>query len=405
MKNLNTKFKIDHEKKLLKKSTNVLILCGGFGSRISKITKKVPKPLIKVLKKPFLYYLIKNLSRYNFINFHLLTYYKNKNFIEFKKKYEEKLNVKISIIKEREKLDTGGSILNATKSFSLNDEFLVLNGDTYVDLDFDQYYKIFKKESKLFVPIIKKNKYSTKLNTLDIKKNNKIFFSKKNKFMNSGIYFFLKKNISKFYKYKKCSFENLILKEKIIKNMVYGKTCTESFIDIGSYQSINILEKFINNIFYKKKLLFLDRDNTLNYDDGYIYKVKNLKMIKKNIKEIKNKYKNYIKVIISNQSGIGRKIFYKKDFEKFTDTLIKELYREDIFISKVYYCPHHIEAKDKKYKIKCNFRKPNTYMVKTALKTLEIKRGKNCLIIGNDKSDKELSQKTNIQYVDANKII
>jgi D,D-heptose 1,7-bisphosphate phosphatase len=405
MKQINIKFTNDHEKKTHYKPTNILILCGGFGSRISKITKKVPKPLIKVIKKPFLYYLIKNLSRYNFINFYLLTYYKNENFVKFKKKYEKELNVRISIIREKEKLDTGGSILNATKKFSSNSEFLVLNGDTYIDLDFDRYYKKFKKISKLLLPIIKKDKCSAKLNSLNINKDKRIYFSNKNKFMNSGIYFFFKRNISKFYKYKKCSFENLILKKKINKNMVYGEICTDSFIDIGSYQSINILEKFIQNIFYKKKLLFLDRDNTLNYDDGYVHKVKNLKVIKKNIVEIKKKYKNYLKVIISNQSGIGRKIFNKKDFDVFTNNLIGKLYEENIFVSKVYYCPHHLDAKEKKYKKKCNFRKPNAGMINMALKKLEIMKGKNCLIIGNDKNDQELSKRTNIQYVDANKII
>ena len=126
MKKINIKLKIDHEKKPEYKSTNIFILCGGLGTRISKITKKVPKPLIKVMKKPFLYYLIKNLSRYNFVNFHLLTYYKNENFLKFKKKYEKELNVKISIIKEKEKLDTGGSILNATKKFCFQDLLILL---------------------------------------------------------------------------------------------------------------------------------------------------------------------------------------------------------------------------------------------------------------------------------------
>ena len=53
-----------HNLQTLKKKTNILILCGGIGSRISKVTKKTPKPLIKVKQKPFLYFLIKNLSRY-----------------------------------------------------------------------------------------------------------------------------------------------------------------------------------------------------------------------------------------------------------------------------------------------------------------------------------------------------
>ena len=44
-------------------------------------------------------------------------------------------------------------------------------------------------------------------------------------------------------------------------------------------------------------------------------------------------------------------------------------------------------------------------MINMALKKLEIKKDKNCLIIGNDINDQELSKRTNIKYVDANKII
>ena len=44
-------------------------------------------------------------------------------------------------------------------------------------------------------------------------------------------------------------------------------------------------------------------------------------------------------------------------------------------------------------------------MINMALKKLEIKKGNNCLIIGNDKNDQELSIRTKIKYVDANKII
>ena len=44
-------------------------------------------------------------------------------------------------------------------------------------------------------------------------------------------------------------------------------------------------------------------------------------------------------------------------------------------------------------------------MINAALKKLDIFKKKNCLIIGNDKSDSELGQRTNIQYVDVNKII
>ena len=44
-------------------TTQCLILAGGYGSRLGHLTKKTPKPLIKINNKPFVLYLIKNLYR------------------------------------------------------------------------------------------------------------------------------------------------------------------------------------------------------------------------------------------------------------------------------------------------------------------------------------------------------
>ena len=246
-----------HNLQTLKKKTNILILCGGIGSRISKVTKKIPKPLIKVKQKPFLYFLIKNLSRYNFDNFYLLTYYKNEEFIKFKSKYEKKLNIKIKIIKEPKKLDTGGAVINAIKKIKNSSEFILLNGDTYLDIDFDKAYLDFKQKNEIFMPLIKSSKESKKLNGISINKDNQIIISKKNKLMNSGIYFFKKKNIKKFMKYNKCSFENFIIEQSIISKKVYGQICDNHFIDIGSYSSLKKLDIFIENYFYNKKNIIL----------------------------------------------------------------------------------------------------------------------------------------------------
>ena len=54
------------------------ILVGGIGSRLGKITKKTPKPLIKIDKKRFLDHLLAKLSRYNFRKIYLLCSYKKK---------------------------------------------------------------------------------------------------------------------------------------------------------------------------------------------------------------------------------------------------------------------------------------------------------------------------------------
>ena len=60
----------------------VFILVGGKGSRLGNVTKKNPKPLIKVNKKPFLDYLISFFIKFNFREIILLTNYQSKKFLK-----------------------------------------------------------------------------------------------------------------------------------------------------------------------------------------------------------------------------------------------------------------------------------------------------------------------------------
>ena len=50
----------------LHKISQAVILCGGYGSRLGNLTKKIPKPLLPVNQKSFLTYLIEYLDRYKF---------------------------------------------------------------------------------------------------------------------------------------------------------------------------------------------------------------------------------------------------------------------------------------------------------------------------------------------------
>ena len=63
-------------------TTQCLILAGGYGSRLGHLTKKTPKPLIKINKKPFILYLIKNLYRQGIRDIIILTFYKNSQFLK-----------------------------------------------------------------------------------------------------------------------------------------------------------------------------------------------------------------------------------------------------------------------------------------------------------------------------------
>ena len=88
---------------------SLVILVGGKGTRIKRFTRKIPKPLIKINNNIFLEYILNYYSKYNFKKIFLLTGYKAYKF----KKYNNKRShcSLIKCIREKEKLDTGGALL------------------------------------------------------------------------------------------------------------------------------------------------------------------------------------------------------------------------------------------------------------------------------------------------------
>jgi|SRR3989344_3139915 len=114
-----------------------------------------------------------------------------------------------------------------------------------------------------------------------------------------------------------------------------------------------------------KPAIFLDRDGTLNEDIMYPHKIHHFKMLNGVIEGLKKLSKKYIFVIITNQSGIGRKVFTEEDFKIFNNHLITILKKEGIEIKKTYHCPHTPEQV-------CECRKPSVKYIKEAAKEFGI---------------------------------
>ena len=105
----------------MRNDISLVILCGGKGTRLGKITQKIPKPLIRINKKPFIEYLINFYQRFNFNKIYLLGYHKHS---QFEKLYQGKeFNfIKCEFIKEDKPLDTAGA-LNTIRDKNYEDEY------------------------------------------------------------------------------------------------------------------------------------------------------------------------------------------------------------------------------------------------------------------------------------------
>jgi len=130
------------------------------------------------------------------------------------------------------------------------------------------------------------------------------------------------------------------------------------------------------------KAIFLDRDGVITKDPPhYAHKIEQLELYPGVAKAISIFNKNNFKVIVvSNQSGIGRGYYSEDKTIEFNTFLKKELKKKDAHIDSCYYCPHHPKAKVKKYRIKCDCRKPKPGMIIRGSKEFNIDLKKSFMI-------------------------
>ncbi len=375
---------------------DVAVLVGGKGSRLNKITKKTPKPLIKIDKRKFLDHLLIKLAKYKFRNIYLLCSYKKKIFYKF---YHNK-RIHKSIIKcidEGTPKGTGGALYKLKNKVS--EKFLVVNGDTFFNINYQNLINTNLKKFYTCIGIIKTKsfKYNKKIINLSISKNGTLNFSRKKTYlMNGGVYLFNKK-IFKFIKKGNLSLENDILNKIINKKKAKGIMFKGNFIDIGTPKKLSFIKK--NSNYLKNKTVFLDRDGVINKEFGYILnykKFKFLKGVKKAIKYINDK--NYLVIIITNQAAVGKSLLSEEKLLNIHKKMQHSLWNfNKSYIDDIFYSPYYKDSIIKKFKKNKFDRKPKPGMIFKAIKKWNIDE-KNSFFIGDKKSDKLAASNAKIKF-------
>ena len=149
-----------------------VILCGGKGTRLGSLSKKIPKSLVKIQNKEILWYIINILKINKFNHFILPIGYKGKlikNFI--KKKFKNKSKIEFLILDKILRLHQEFLRL---KKYIKSDNFLLLNGDAIFNFDINNIYKkhVLRKVKMTFISF----SFQAYFGTISIKKNKVIGF-------------------------------------------------------------------------------------------------------------------------------------------------------------------------------------------------------------------------------------
>ena len=124
-----------------------VILAGGKGTRISELSKTMPKPMIKVLGKPIIFRIIMHYYKFGFKDFIIAAGYK-KNFIKNYFKKRKFKDIKINVVDTGLNTMTGGR-LKRLKKYLNNETFMLTYGDGLSNVNIKKLVNFHKKHKKI----------------------------------------------------------------------------------------------------------------------------------------------------------------------------------------------------------------------------------------------------------------
>lgn len=215
----------------------VIILAGGLGTRLRSVVNEVPKCMAPVAGKPFLWYLLKYLARYDVHRVILSVGYLREVIFKWIEECKNEFPFEFDYVVEEEPLGTGGGVKLAMAKI-LGTEAIILNGDTYFDVDLDAFLRIHNNYNSLLSIALKRMIAFDRYGNIKCDSSNEVqeFEDKKyceDGLINGGVYV-LNKVVPFFDNLpEKFSFEVQVLQPNSGKGCIYGFAQEGYFIDIG----------------------------------------------------------------------------------------------------------------------------------------------------------------------------
>lgn len=216
----------------------VIILAGGLGTRLRSVVSEVPKCMAPVAGKPFLWYLLKYLTRYDVDRVILSVGYLREVIFKWIEDAKKEFPFEFDYAVEEEPLGTGGGIKLALDKVADESAF-VLNGDTFFDVDLTHLMDAHKIGKKAITLALKPMRDFDRYGRVNMEPGTGTILSFSEKhyckegLINGGVYV-LSKNSSIFDGLDgKFSFETAVLEPQCSKHELHGVVQNGYFIDIG----------------------------------------------------------------------------------------------------------------------------------------------------------------------------
>ena len=224
------------------------ILAGGMGTRLRSVCSDRPKVLARVMGRPFLSYLLNQISSDGVLKVILGTGYMSDM---VKKTYGDAYkSLRLLYSREDKPLGTGGALRLALPLIE-SDYVLVMNGDSYVDADLNSYLDWFVKKDQPVSILLSKVSETARYGTVRLGINEDVIFFKEKGtlkgpgWINAGIYLMKTSLLRSIPTGKPSSIEQDFF-PSLAGNGLLGYRCKGRFIDIGTPESYATAEDFFS---------------------------------------------------------------------------------------------------------------------------------------------------------------
>ena len=367
------------------------ILAGGLATRLGALAAETPKPVLPVGDRPFLGWLLQEVSRFGVEEALLLTGHLSDRVEASVRAIAAELPrpLRLEFTQEPMRAGTGGALFHARDR--LDDRFLLCNGDSLFDCNFSRLLADAAADPEEVVGrmVLRRLDDASRYGVVETEGDRVVAFRERGApgapgVINAGIYLFDRRVLDSVT--AACSLERDVMPRLATKGALRGTLASGYFIDIGIPDDFTRAQGELPQAL-SRPALFLDRDGVVNIDHGYVGTRERFEWMPGAREAIRMATERGWHVfVVTNQAGVARGHYDEAAVRALHAWMEDEVRAAGGTIDDVRYCPFHPEAPLAEYRRASDWRKPAPGMLLDLIRAWRLDPAR-CVMIGDKPID------------------